>query len=181
MAQFRNCTYLQVYTFKAPKSVSTKGIAVIMRFPRLKKKIIRKEVTVLERPAQQKDWSERKGGAPEPSGSRVKGYVTVEKECAEHSGLPGLGEEEGAGTSLKTDTWVSQCWQHGVSKEGGRNSSLPWNSPESSLVRGGRRRHTCEWAGVGRPEVCQEEMLLSLGFIPLYLNLKYIKNFMAIL
>ena len=38
MAQFRNCTYLQVYTFKAPKSVSTKGIAVIMRFPRLKKK-----------------------------------------------------------------------------------------------------------------------------------------------
>jgi len=26
IAQFRNCTYLQVYTFKAPESVSTKGI-----------------------------------------------------------------------------------------------------------------------------------------------------------
>ena len=42
IAQFRNCTYLHVHIFKAPESVSTKAIEVIMRFPRLKKKITRK-------------------------------------------------------------------------------------------------------------------------------------------
>ena len=92
IAQFRNCTYLQVYTFKAPESVSTKATAVVMRFPRSKKKKKKKKkkknpkenrVTVLEKLAQQKEWLERKGGVPEPRDTRVKGYVMVEKECAE--------------------------------------------------------------------------------------------------
>ena len=57
ITQFRNCTYLQAYTFKAPESVSTKGIAVVMRFPRSKKKKKpeEKRVTVLEKLAQQKE------------------------------------------------------------------------------------------------------------------------------
>lgn len=40
-------------------------------------------MTVLEKLAQQKEWLERKGGVPEPRDTRVKGYVTLEKECAE--------------------------------------------------------------------------------------------------
>lgn len=138
-------------------------------------------MTVLERPAQQKEWSERKGGAPEPSSSSVKGYVTVEKERAEHSGLPGLGEEEGAGVLRR----IHECHSVGSMQlaKGVEEIVAFLGIPQSPHWREEAAGGTpvCEWAGVGRPEVCQEEMLLSLGFIPLYLNLKYIKNFLAIL
>ena len=68
IAQFRNCTYLQVYTFKAPESVSTKGTAVVMRFPRSKKKKKKKKPI-------------RKEGDCPGEASTTEGVIREERRC----------------------------------------------------------------------------------------------------
>lgn len=100
IAQFRNCTYLQVYTFKAPESVSTKGIAVVMRFPRSKKKkkTVRKEGDCPGEASTTEGVIREERRGPRAQRHQSQGLCNTGKGvCWANSGLPGLGEEEGAG------------------------------------------------------------------------------------